>query len=644
MKSSRHSVAWVSDCLTAILHKPVVAACALAASVLLACLTHYQPIMPLMPGIDASWAFALNYIHQHQLVMGRDVQFTFGPLGFLEHIRGLDHETVYHTNRFWFGMSVLANLFVLLLCAQTGESKSRLCINLLAGCFLISCMTSNMDRVFMLVYTGLFLHWRSRHMIYLLLLPLLVALCLLVKFSYGIVTLALLLPYFLLGAIQERQPKWIANLLLIPVFYSLLWWASCNTLDGAADYLRYGIEFSRGSASAMALNPANNDYAIVGFYSVFIVCLLAAALTDNRAQFLPCLCFTAVAFIWMKYAFGREDNTHLSSLMTFAFLTMSIWLIVSRSTSIKLVQAFGILLCILAWQRMHSAETGAPILASTPTWYSPLTFRKNRWNIDERIQKWEKASARNLSSLQLPASIMNTIGNHSVDIYPWEILIVAANHLTWQPRPVFQNYITYTPVLDNANRAFFNSERAPEFIVWHYHDAGDIDSRYPLNTDPMTQQAIIAHYHIKTCEAAFCLWEKSDTAQMQAEEKLSLIHAPWDTWITVPASQKDFIRAELTTTRTFSGKFNLLFWKEGGSQIDYRLRDGSIKTHSLVLDTASAGIWASPWLERFSTPTGENHFKNNVEAIRLRTSRPWAFDPDIQIVWNATNFINSRPW
>jgi hypothetical protein len=34
-------------------------------------------------GLDASWAVALNYFHVKGLVFGRDVGFTYGPLGYL---------------------------------------------------------------------------------------------------------------------------------------------------------------------------------------------------------------------------------------------------------------------------------------------------------------------------------------------------------------------------------------------------------------------------------------------------------------------------------------------------------------------------------------------------------------------------------
>ena len=43
------------------------------------------PLEPLVPdiGLDSSWAYALNLAHVQNLTFGKDVVFTFGPLGYL---------------------------------------------------------------------------------------------------------------------------------------------------------------------------------------------------------------------------------------------------------------------------------------------------------------------------------------------------------------------------------------------------------------------------------------------------------------------------------------------------------------------------------------------------------------------------------
>ena len=40
------------------------------------------PTMP-GPGLDPSWRMALGYMFEHGMQFGRDVIFTYGPLGFI---------------------------------------------------------------------------------------------------------------------------------------------------------------------------------------------------------------------------------------------------------------------------------------------------------------------------------------------------------------------------------------------------------------------------------------------------------------------------------------------------------------------------------------------------------------------------------
>ena len=52
----------------------------LAALVLL---TFSVPLMPGAPGLDGSWVWELNVLGRSPYVFGKDVVFTYGPLGYL---------------------------------------------------------------------------------------------------------------------------------------------------------------------------------------------------------------------------------------------------------------------------------------------------------------------------------------------------------------------------------------------------------------------------------------------------------------------------------------------------------------------------------------------------------------------------------
>jgi hypothetical protein len=51
-------------------------------TMLLTLLLIRMPTPPVL-GLDGSWSMALLYFHQHGFQFGRDIIFTYGPLGFL---------------------------------------------------------------------------------------------------------------------------------------------------------------------------------------------------------------------------------------------------------------------------------------------------------------------------------------------------------------------------------------------------------------------------------------------------------------------------------------------------------------------------------------------------------------------------------
>ncbi|MDR2058321.1 MAG: hypothetical protein LBP83_08620, partial [Dysgonamonadaceae bacterium] len=51
----------------------------------------------------------------------------------------------------------------------------------------------------------------------------------------------------------------------------------------------------------------------------------------------------------------------------------------------------------------------------------------------------------------LPSEFLQQAANKRVDVFPYDIALLYAYDLNWSPRPVFQSYSAYTPVLDQIN-------------------------------------------------------------------------------------------------------------------------------------------------------------------------------------------------
>jgi hypothetical protein len=566
-------------------------------AVLLSLSTYIQPGVNLEPGLDSSWAYALNYIYLNDLVMGRDILFTFGPLGYLEHTRGLSEALLIKSSAFWFTVSVLANVALLdLACLRPVPAWHRI-LNLLLAVGVVFITTNQILRLLVLLYVSLIVHWHSRHWIYLLVFALTTVACLMIKFSYGVMACSLAGLYLLLVAWRDRRPHdLVFGGAVILLTVAGCWWMVYGHLQGMLGYILGGLEFSRGSTSAMALNPENAWHAIALYYAGLLVALTLFGREHRVGALSLSLCFIGPIFIWSKYAFGREDAGHTNFLFLFALCLLPLFAIASARFLTACGQLVSLGLCFVGWVSLHTPQIGPPDYPYAPFYTNP-GFYRGHLDPGRFMPMWEAETHRRMEPLRLPEAMREQIGQRTVDIYPWEALIAAANNLNWVPRPVFQNYITYTPTLDRANKQFFDSARAPDFLVWHYHSFPDIDARYPFSSDPLTQLSIFRHYRLDHCASQFCLWRREETPLLAPAVKLPNVRAAWDTWIPTVSTDAHILKARIAVARTLPGKLNLALWKEGNIHIDYRMKDGSIKTHTLLIDNAESGVWVSPYIE-----------------------------------------------
>lgn len=563
-------------------------------------LFYLQPGSAIVRGLDSSWAYGLNYVYAHHLVMGRDVVFTFGPLGFLEHVRPLTYNIVLFSSLFWDTVSLLLFFILLRTLVDTwaGASWLNRILSVLAIGLLMVSLNSPVQRLLYLTYALCLLFAFGGKKKYLYLAAALAPLSLLIKFSYGMTAFAFLGLFLLTHALQSRDVRTAAKAaLLSAITYFLCWFFLYSSLAGSIGYLLGGLQFSKGSVSAMATNPAHNTGAIVLFYACIgaaFAILLAGrqALKQNLLLTLP---FAGVLFIWTRYAFGREDVIHLIFLFSFSFYTPLLLAPFIAGTVRKIAFIVVMALSLPVWYHIMNLPYGF-IDTQPAAVYYPLSTAKARLKLHELMNTWRQQTHEELATLVMPDDLRARIGDSTVDIYPWQSVIAHANQLNWKPRPVFQNYITYTPTLDRLNADFIASANRPRFLVWHLDAEQDIDNRYPFSSDPLTLEAFMRWYHPVAREGNFYLFEAQDTPLLAAAMPAGSTDTAWGEWIPVPDPGDSILRAQVHVDRTLPGKLNGTFWKEGDVFIDYRLNDGREISHALVIDNAASGAWISPYV------------------------------------------------
>lgn len=574
------------------------------AALLLALVTYQQPGTHLWPGLDQAWAYGLNYAFDKGLVMGRDIHFTFGPLGWLEHTRVVSLNMLYVSTVFSLLLSVAMNVAVLHLAWQVSSQKYLRVVNLLAAVALVIYSFPEMQRLLILGYALIFLHWLTLRNSYLLLLSCTVTFCVLIKFSYGAAAFSMWFLYLALLYYRDRNIKTVhVALLSLVASYIVVWLIMYGSLSGAMGYLEGEIHISSGNASAMALNPANNWWAIGIFYlSIFLSAIIIQCFCAHRFSLLA-LVFAGPIFVWTKYTFSQEQALHFVPILAFVVYLIAIFFIVTPGLVQKISLSILLLCACLSWKAMHTESVGTPDYYNVP--HSTLSMpnkgllKNPSRHIKYMFNVWRRGETERLEPLRLPLAMRTMIGEASVDIYPWELTIAAANNLNWHPRPAFQIYIAYTPWLDRKNSEFFSNAKAPEYIVWHHHEFQDVMNRYALSSEPMTTESILRHYSRVSCEGIFCLWKHTNEDQLKPRVDIKMETVKWNEWISTPQHTGDILRAKLSAKRTLLGHLNLLAWKEGGIEIDYKLENGVIKTHDLLIDNAASGVWIAPYFEKY---------------------------------------------
>ena len=101
------------------------------------------------------------------------------------------------------------------------------------------------------------------------------------------------------------------------------------------------------------------------------------------------------------------------------------------------------------------------------------------------------------------------VGRGTVDVLNHEQSVLLLNGLRYQPRPVFQGYAAYTPALLSKNLNFYQSARAPEFVVVKIQS---IDGRYPMQDDSLVLAELPRRYDLVFGTDDYALLKKKGTA------------------------------------------------------------------------------------------------------------------------------------
>jgi hypothetical protein len=538
-------------------------------------------------GLDPSWVIGLNLFAHDGFRFGRDVIFTYGPLGWV--VRPLDvgaHLLVGNWARVVLHLLLLGTALWLLL-----RGPRRLPVVL----FLFALpLTAFLDRELDYEILGLAVLLitlaATRGPGWLLLIA--AALCAVLpfmKFGTGICAFVTFAWGLFLG--RGRLPRrWVvATVLVLFLVCGMLARHLFGGLSGTREFLLRSAQIASGYNAAMATvgNPA--PIRAAGVLMAFLLLAIVGCGARTASGRLLLVSVVPVAYA-LKHSFVRQDVGHEVIVLGVLLWTALAALLVSEGRR-EMVWTGGLLILtgLLAVASLSPEEIAKrrTVLADVlrgrrGTRHLAALVRPGVWR-DELRRRTEVE----LASDVLPSSWRATIGEAPVMVGPWEIALCLANALRCVPVPTLQLYSTYTPELDRWSAGRIREVR-PEFILF---GVGSVDERNMLWDCPETWQVMLRGWDVELRDSSRGLLLLRRRAAPREWGSVPLTSRTVDTreWVQVPERHGPLV-ASLVLAESLGGTLERLLLRPRPVILEVLTEAGHAHVQRLIVSTARGGL------------------------------------------------------
>jgi hypothetical protein len=470
----------------------------------------------------------LDYAYQNGLQFGKDIAFTYGPLGFLL--------TPYLCPQAeWLRViadALLSSTVVAGMCLWAWRLPVIWrCTVLLA----FTLLAANSDpRTELLLYAGL-LAWgmlclqehRPRQLgLHLAFFSVLAIFASLAKATFPFVA-GLSVAVISLDLLFRRQTRLG---LLFPVAFALGlllgWIAVGQNPSNFAFYVANTFWISQSYDQAMG----NQDFPLFVLAGVGMVLLTLVALTidafwignrEARHALEPRLAkfawMLSLVFIIWKQGFVQVGRDHGEIFLGFIpTLALASAALPGRARLAKWLAACAAIACCLTaflcsqWLMAETLRSWITMPCMLFADHAKVMLKPGRY-----LNRLKELQASEYAGAQLPR-LRERIGTSSVDVFGFNQAYAMLNHLNFRPRPVFQSYAAYNQQLMRLNEQFYSSSAAPEFVLFRLTPIFD---RFPALEDALVLRSLLLDYQPVDSEGPFILLK----AQHQTPPQLQLL-------------------------------------------------------------------------------------------------------------------------
>jgi hypothetical protein len=447
---------------------------------LLACLVFRAAPTSLAPvvGLDAGWETAINVARQDHLKFGRDIQFTYGPWGFLDFPLAVSRVnlilgvafTLFALIVAWFPLRATLNTFLTRNSASIAATVTLVVampIGGASGVLLFGIALAVMN------YVGRRTNGATGW------LPAFGAACaaltLQIKFSEG-VFLTVIVALACLFAPAHKIRRCVEAFLVYVAATALAWVTSGQSMSDFSSWFRTSVAISSAYSEAMSTDDYPNFVGYALIFALIVTVLVYMARKGRADGWRTNAGVFAVAAVTLYLAFregtDRHDTGHVYYFYLWAIPALAWFVAFGRS------RLFRISVLVVVVAMTYSGVTVNPTLVQA------------RWApaVEAALKAGYQAdlltNARNTARAQynLPPNIVAALANHPMAVDGFEDTLPWAYTFQWSPPPFFQSYYAYTEKFDRENASWLRNSADDQKILRPASTA--IDYRYSLWDPP----------------------------------------------------------------------------------------------------------------------------------------------------------------
>ena len=633
-------------------------------------LLYLMPVNPGMPssGLDPSWSNVINYAFINNMSFGKDLVFTYGPLGSFRFPGYVYAESSYYP-------AIVLSIFIALIVATSLFMITRK-INLLGKTLGIIAIFTG------LINDGLFFWYlipilfviitfeKDNEKIYKTLSFLLLAVLsfsILIKFSHF--PTAILSVLFVDGYFYYKFKQKIPLYTLLFFAFMILFY----TLSGQNifDFYDYFIgSFNTLSGYSEAMNMFFSSWKIylllILIFFIVMYSFLIEIFFENRSLklFLFSLTASLILFMAFKQGFVRHYGVTAFSglslvmglfyLYYYEYFKNNIYKFIANSLLIlSIIFSFTIMgfykiNTILAPYIIDKINSGLPtkevfksinrdkfVLVSQMTNFHDFYYKiKDFHKIfdSNRIVELNQEYKNSMNSIKEKIDLSGISG--TVDIYPWDQSYIIANELKYQPRPLFQSYSVYTPKLIENNIEFLRSEKAPDNILFQIKE---IDERLPSTMESASWIEILKRYETVGLKNNFLHMKKRITPRVINFKNTQTINSKFNEIVNTPYDNA-FVKIKFKKS-LFGSIINTLF-KSPILWIKLEFSDGSTIQKRIIPQISSSGFILTPYIDNIYDfhmyEIGKDSGKR-VESFKIINEQDCCYNENFDVTFEEIN-------